>query len=120
MSDDLISRSAVCAKCGAKEAGELFSCSDECLIFPGNVPSVDLLCTVEGKVLFREAYMQGRFDGAMEAKHATDTVAVVRCKKCKHYEPYEKPVEDFDGRCLMRACETDEEEFCSYGEKKDA
>lgn len=56
----------------------------------------------------------------IEAAPAVDTVAVVRCKKCKHYEPYEKPVEDFDGRCLMRACETDEEEFCSYGERKDA
>lgn len=49
MSGDLISRSAVCAKCGAKEAGELFSCSDECLIFPGNVPSVDAVPVVHGR-----------------------------------------------------------------------
>ena len=49
MNGDLISRSAVCAKCGAKGAGELFSCSDECLIFPGNVPSVDAVEVVRCK-----------------------------------------------------------------------
>jgi hypothetical protein len=49
---------------------------------------------------------------------ASDTVEVVRCKDCKHYEAYDKPVEDFDGRCSARGCETDEPEFCSYGERR--
>lgn len=40
---------------------------------------------------------------------------IVKCKYCEFYIPYEKPVEDFDGRCSARCCETDEEEFCSYG-----
>ena len=47
-----------------------------------------------------------------------DAVPVVRCKDCKHYEAYPKPVEDFDGRCSVRGCETDEPEFCSYGERR--
>jgi hypothetical protein len=38
----------------------------------------------------------------------------VRCKDCRYFIPYEKPVEDFDGRCFVRECETDEEEYCSY------
>ena len=39
----------------------------------------------------------------------------VKCKDCRYFIPYEKPVEDFDGRCFVRGCETDEEEYCSYG-----
>ena len=45
---------------------------------------------------------------------AADVVRPIRCKNCTWYEPYEKPVEDFDGWCSARSCETDEEEFCSY------
>ena len=48
-----------------------------------------------------------------------DVVEVVRCKDCKHYKPYTKPVEDFDGECIVRECETDENEFCSYGTSKE-
>lgn len=48
-----------------------------------------------------------------------DVVEVVRCKDCKHYKPYSKPVEDFDGECIVRECETDENEFCSYGTPKE-
>ena len=44
-----------------------------------------------------------------------DVVKVTRCKDCKFYEPYDKPPEDFDGRCLARECETDDSDFCSYG-----
>ena len=42
---------------------------------------------------------------------------VVRCKNCRFFDPYDK-VEDFDGRCVVRDCETDKEEFCSYGSKR--
>lgn len=42
---------------------------------------------------------------------------VVRCKNCKFFDPYDK-VEDFDGQCVVRDCETDKEEFCSYGRKR--
>ncbi len=48
-----------------------------------------------------------------------DIVLVTRCKNCVHYNPYEKPVEDFDGYCIVRQCETDENEFCSYGKEQD-
>jgi hypothetical protein len=47
-----------------------------------------------------------------------DVVPVVRCKDCKFYEPYKKPVEDFDGECIARDCETDETDFCNYGERR--
>lgn len=45
-----------------------------------------------------------------------DVQEVVRCKNCKFFDPYDK-VEDFDGQCIARDCETDKEEFCSYGRK---
>lgn len=44
-------------------------------------------------------------------------VQAVRCKNCKFFDPYDK-VEDFDGQCIARNCETDKEEFCSYGSKR--
>jgi hypothetical protein len=47
-----------------------------------------------------------------------DVVPVVRCKDCKFYEPYKKPVEDFDGECIARDCEADETDFCNYGERR--
>lgn len=47
-----------------------------------------------------------------------DVVEVVRCKDCVHYESYHKPVEDFDGKCFARCCETDEQDFCNYGKRK--
>lgn len=51
---------------------------------------------------------------------STDEVTeVVRCKDCKHFHPCIKPVEDFEGWCIARECETDEPEYCSYGERKD-
>lgn len=50
---------------------------------------------------------------------AEDVVKVVRCKDCKHFHPYIKPVEDFEGWCIARERETDEPEYCSYGKRKD-
>lgn len=47
-----------------------------------------------------------------------DVVEVVRCKDCVHYESYHKPVEDFDGKCFARCCETDDQDFCNYGKRK--
>lgn len=41
-----------------------------------------------------------------------------RCKDCKFYEPYNKPVEDFDGYCIARDCETDEMDYCNYGQMR--
>lgn len=49
---------------------------------------------------------------------AVDAVEVVRCRECKWFKPYQKPVEDFDGRCVVHMCETDEPEFCSIGRRK--
>lgn len=47
-----------------------------------------------------------------------DVQEVVRCKNCRFFDKYDK-VEDFDGQCVVRDCETDKEEFCSYGSKRD-
>lgn len=44
-----------------------------------------------------------------------EAVKVIRCKDCKYYSPYKKPVEDFDGRCSIHYRETDEMEYCSNG-----
>lgn len=57
-------------------------------------------------------------EDCIENAPTADVVEVVRCKDCKHYKPYAKPVEDFDGECIVRERETDENEFCSYGEPR--
>lgn len=46
-------------------------------------------------------------------------VEVVHCRECTWFKPYQKPVEDFDGRCVVHMCETDEEEYCSCGKRRD-
>lgn len=56
---------------------------------------------------------------ALDKAPAVDAVPVVRCRDCKWFKPYQKPVEDFDGRCVVHMYETDEEEYCSIGERKD-
>lgn len=52
-------------------------------------------------------------------KQIEETVEVVRCKDCIHYLPYQKPVEDFDGRCTACRGDTDEDEFCSRGVRRE-
>ena len=54
----------------------------------------------------------------VETAETADVVKVTRCKDCKFYEPYDKPSEDFDGRCFARGCETDKYDFCNYGDEK--
>lgn len=41
------------------------------------------------------------------------------CKDCVFYEAHRK-IEDFDGRCHARTCETDRLDFCNYALKKGA
>lgn len=53
---------------------------------------------------------------ALQMTPTADAVEVVRCKDCRFFDSYDK-VEDFDGQCVVRNCETDKEEFCSYGSK---
>ena len=51
---------------------------------------------------------------------ACDVVEVVRCKNCKHFCPYEG--EEHKGDCAelvgLESC-VYEDDFCSYGERKD-
>lgn len=51
---------------------------------------------------------------------AADVVEIVRCKNCKHFCPYEG--EEHKGDCAelvgLESC-VYEDDFCSYGERKD-
>ena len=53
----------------------------------------------------------------IDGQPTADVQEVVRCKNCRFFDSYDK-VEDFDGQCVVRDCETDKEEFCSYGNKR--
>jgi hypothetical protein len=48
-----------------------------------------------------------------------DVVEVVFCKDCKHYREYERPVEDFDGFCVINENEYDKDFYCQYGERRE-
>lgn len=48
-----------------------------------------------------------------------DVVEVVFCKDCKHYREYERPVEDFDGFCVVNENEYDKDFYCQYGERRE-
>lgn len=67
---------------------------------------------------FQEQYTVPLIKTLIDEVPTADVVEVTRCKYCKFYSPYNKPVEDFDGRCFARNCETDEYDFCNYGERK--
>ena len=61
---------------------------------------------------FAPEYLKPLIVSLIEKQPTADVAEVVRCKDCKHYKPYVKPVEDFDGECIVRESETDEDEFC--------
>lgn len=78
----------------------------------------DQLKEMRNDVLSGELDIQNEGD-LIDACSTVNAVKIVRCKGCEWYCPYNKPVEDFDGWCYIRECETDEKEFCSYGKKKE-
>lgn len=39
------------------------------------------------------------------------------CQRCVYFEPFEK-VEDFDGFCHARSCQTDKLDFCNYATRR--
>lgn len=47
-----------------------------------------------------------------------DFVPVVRCKDCKYWE-YGKDYEPYCNHCGSMMADTKEDDFCSYGERKD-
>lgn len=75
------------------------------------LPNFEITCS-DGK-----RYVLLPFEHLYDIPEA-EVVEPVKCKDCSWYVPYKKPVEDFDGRCLARLCETDEEEYCSYSTKQ--
>ena len=86
----------------------------------------DALDKVMGEAYFSLFEEYGSFDAyamgyesavcAVEAAPTIDAVPVVRCKDCRYW--------DDDGRCNgikngLVVDYTDEDDFCSYGEKRD-
>lgn len=89
----------------------------------------DALCT-HFKILYEHAQSNGMYNHAKLYDRAfrlvvdaptADVIAVVRCKDCKHYD---------DGICQLHSEEPDqygggfnmdmlENDFCSYGERKE-
>lgn len=92
----------------------IYHLKDEMEGYPCNMYEADDIHQVE----------YGTYLGLLSAKslvetaETADVVKVTRCKDCKFYEPYDNPPEDFDGRCFARGCETDEYDFCNYGDEK--
>ena len=68
---------------------------------------------IMGSKVFSQ-YFKELVQSLIWGENTVDAVRVVRCKDCQSFRPYPKPVEDFDGFCIQRGCETDEKEFCSY------
>lgn len=71
-----------------------------------------------------ETHLDNLAEGFSEAARVIRVVApianvqeVVRCKNCIFFDQYDE-VKDADGLCVVRNCETDKEEFCSYGGKR--
>jgi hypothetical protein len=50
---------------------------------------------------------------------AADVVEVVRCKNCELFKPYSDPLKGFYGECMVREIDIGENDFCSYGIRKE-
>lgn len=48
-----------------------------------------------------------------------DVVKVVRCKNCELFKPYSDPLKGFYGECMVRESDIGENDFCSYGVRKE-
>lgn len=116
MNEDLISRSALLEELskGTIITDDLYGMG----IMAGNenamkkineAPAVDAETVCKQIGLVKEAFEMAK----------TDLVAVVRCKDCKHYCPYEG--EEHKGDCDelvgLESC-VYEDDFCSYGKRR--
>ena len=48
-----------------------------------------------------------------------DVVEVVRCKNCEHFKAYSDPLKGFYGECMVRESDIGEDDYCSYGIRKE-
>ena len=59
----------------------------------------------------------------LEGLPTVDAVEVVRCKDCKYYNPESQrcdhPCLDYDVECFDHWIDTEPDDFCSYGERRD-
>ena len=93
---------------------------EECFSFR----SCQAWCVVIDKLLqtnrTREELQKDDAESCPSFKNKADVVEVVRCKDCKHFQPYEG--EEHKGDCAelvgLESC-VYEDDFCSYGERKD-
>lgn len=53
------------------------------------------------------------------AQKPADKVEVVRCKNCEHFKAYSDPLKGFYGECMVRESDIGENDFCSYGIRKE-
>ena len=53
----------------------------------------------------------------LEALPSVDAVEIIRCKDCKHYEEINQPYPQLF--CRKHSIDTLDDDYCSYGERKD-
>ena len=85
---------------------------------------------IDANALMKEACTDGAY-GYVDAKQISDAptadaVEVVRCKDCKYYCKDKingvicrHPALDFDTECFDHWINTNPDDFCSYGERKE-
>ena len=67
-----------------------------------------------------ESVSDARFVEVLKNAPTIDAVPVVRCRECKHFRPCEEiDGVSWSGFCKYGEFHTDEEDFCSRGERKD-
>lgn len=69
--------------------------------------------------LVGSAYRQNEIIDIVKEQPAADVVEVVRCKNCELFKPYSDPLKGFYGECMVRESDIGENDFCSYGKRKE-
>ena len=97
-----------CPNCGAKMDGG----TDKAVL--DFVPNIDKDELIRALNYDRGQYEKGYADGKRDAM-----ADLVRCKDCEHVHWYEEYVGSYYPFCTHNFCETKEDYFCSYGERKE-
>lgn len=95
-------------------------CGETCEGYVGN----SLICKCGAKYYYiTQTWLERK---KPKEKNTPDLVEVVRCKDCKHWKntSYDTVTEDHWGECRKplgdyRYCETAENDYCSYGERRE-
>lgn len=81
---------------------------------------IDVTFVVSGKSPYAEIRGANKIIDRIKAAPAVDAVEVVRCKECTRFSPCEE-VEgvSWTGWCNYGEFHTDEDDYCSRGERKE-